>query len=145
MREEGIRGDYSTVFSPSTTKLFTGPDLLAYCHLGNPIASPTAENKEALQKKFKAQKSYALDNADTKIKWLISGLTTNPSKALERAGSITVPLFSRLKLVLSMLSSSTEGCEFLAANGAAVAEAIRCCPKLQQYAGETRPLQFYGP
>jgi hypothetical protein len=131
------------------TQKVTAPDLLAYALLGNPNASPTAENL-ALRKQFKQQKIHPLDNADTKIKRLTYDFTTDAAKVLEDAGFTlerrpliveeirTRASFSRLTRMLSMLSSTTKGCKFLAENGHAVADGIRRCRKQQGREGRVR-------
>ena len=114
----------------------TPPDLLAYALGGDPNASPTAQNL-ALRKQFRRQKVHPLDNADTKTKRLTYDFTTDASKALEDAG-FTSELgemvaqeiqnstsFSSFKRMITMLSSTTNGCKYLAGNGGVVMEAIR--------------------
>ncbi len=124
--------------APLDIEAVTAPDLLSYALLGNPNAAPTPGNS-LLRQQFHRLKVHPLDKADTKIKRLVYGFTTDAAKTLEVAGFTpeNEPLiveemrncrnFAKLRRLLSMLSSTTKGCEFLAANGQAVANGIYNC------------------
>ena len=131
--------------NPKTPQAFhlctaTAPDLMQYALLGNPFASPKNNNAE-LRKVFSHYKVHDLDNADSKVKRLTFNFTADSSKLLEGAGFTAEReplvleqirecyLFVDLKRMVSTISSTVEGCKFLAANGADIVEGIMRCRK----------------
>lgn len=125
------------------TRNITAPDLLAYALLGHPNASPRANNL-ALRKQFKYHNIYPLDNAHTKIQQLTYNFTTEPSDVLEGAGFLpeqqpqileqirACKSFPELHRIITMLSSTAEGCTFLASNGDAIVQGILNCRRSQR-------------
>jgi hypothetical protein len=142
-REESAEKEIQ--INPKTPQAFhlraaTAPDLMQYALLGNPFASPK-DNNAGLRKVFSHHKVHDLDNADSKVKRLTFNFTTDSSKLLERAGFTAErePLvleqirecnsFDDLKRLVSTISSTVEGCKFLAENGADVVDGIARCRK----------------
>lgn len=118
----------------------TAADLVQYALLGNPFAFRN-DNNAQLRRIFDYLKVHDLDNADSKIKRLTYNFTTDSSKLLEGVGFIVErePLileqirscnsFRDLRRMISTISSTTEGCKFLAAKGADVDQGIWHCRK----------------
>jgi hypothetical protein len=142
---QGESAEKEVQINPKTPQAFylraaTAPDLMQYALLGNPFASPKDNNAE-LRKVFSHHKVHDLDNADSKVKRLTFNFTTDSSKLLEGAGFTAErgPLvleqirecnsFDNLRRIVSTISSTVEGCKFLAGNGADIVEGIARCRK----------------
>lgn len=93
-----------------------------------------------------------LDSADVVVAHLVDGVSTDAAENLLRAGfpcanpgDILVALRSvrwweNLHPMISMISSTTQGCEFLATHGYEVLSGIRQCRKAQALPAGTRQL-----
>ena len=127
-------------FKPET---ITSPDLLQYALLGDRHVSPTHEN-DNLQRKFKERMLHPNDKVDTKVEQLILDFTTDSTQNLAKAGFSqgqeaavleeirACDSFTNLQRMIPKISSSVEGCKFLAEYGHDVVERIRLCRKAQQ-------------
>ena len=131
----------------------TAPDLMKYALLGSPFASPKENNAE-LRKVFIHHKIHELDNADSKVKQLTFDFITASSKLLEGArfaderGQLVLEQirkccsFDELKRMVSTISSTVEGCKFLATNGYDLVEGIeryRKAASAEDYASNRGP------
>lgn len=124
------------------TQTVTSPDLLHYALLGDPHASPSREN-DTLRRIFKGRLIHPNDKAEIKVEQLTLDFTTDASQNLARAGfaqgqkdavleEIRVcESFTRLQRMISMISSSVNGCKFLADSGPDIVDRIRLCRKAQ--------------
>jgi hypothetical protein len=125
------------------TMTVTPPDFLSYALQGDPNAFPTAKNR-LLRTLFKYKAVHPLDNAHTKIQQLTRDFKTDLPENLTVAGFMegneeailrqieTCHNFQTFQRTISMISSTQEGCEFLARNGSSVAKGIQKCRKLQE-------------
>jgi muconolactone delta-isomerase len=119
------------------TQTVTPPDLLQYALLGDP--SGYTSRRSWLPLIFKRRAIQVHDNAATKIQQLTHDFTTDASKTLKAAGFeknsswfiqeglFDRQTFSRLARQLTMLSTTDEGCHFLASKGTLVYNVIRKC------------------
>jgi hypothetical protein len=130
----------------------TAPDLFEYALKGDPLAPQFSKRPPVLRTLFKAHRIHPLDNAESKIKRLTHDITPDSSIMLGRAGislelepSIlkdiqTCTSWARFHRMMSILSSTRQGCESLAENGEAVVLGIIECRKRQSKADESPPL-----
>lgn len=135
-----IPGDNEGPFNTRTT---TSPDILRYALQGDPFTPGSFQKLSALRGVFEERQIHPLDSSETKIQQLVSGFTANDASDLYSAGfgrldeeSIKLQIqsctsFNNLRRIISMLSSTVEGCRFLVTNGASVVEGIKSCRKAQ--------------
>jgi hypothetical protein len=119
------------------THAVTSPDLLQYALLGEPSTQSTGAHY--LRNIFKRRMLPPQEDASTKIQQLTVDFTTDAAQSLKAAGYTPNPIqeekitqdllscwsFRRLERMLVMLSTTTEGCKFLATKGKVVVQAIR--------------------
>ncbi|EKD21196.1 hypothetical protein MBM_00309 [Drepanopeziza brunnea f. sp. 'multigermtubi' MB_m1] len=116
-------------------------DLWAYALLGLQH-SPTHEGTR-LKLIAQSKRFDQMDSIETIMAILIHGFSTDATKSLQAAGfrseshdriSKSLRLARRwceLRSIISMLSTTTEGCQFLATHGLDVSDGIRSCRKAQ--------------
>ena len=147
-RPETMKKKYGTLEAgkvrptvPLKTLKATPADLLEYALLGDPIAAGTSTRNPQFRKLFRSRMVQPEDNAETKLQQLTYDFTLDEAESLRASGfgeasetaivnqiyAINVP--SRLHRTISMLSRTTEGCQFLARNSSAVLESVRLCRK----------------
>jgi hypothetical protein len=124
------------------TNSITPPDLLSYALLGDPNIAPNPRNSQ-LGRVLRKAGIQPEDSDETKVRHMSSAFLTNGAERLGQAGFLegreyaikkkieTCSSFQNLQRIVSMLSSTREGCQFLAENGKSVVEGIRLCRKLQ--------------
>jgi hypothetical protein len=118
------------------------PDLLSYALLADPIASAfRATENSQLRELFKSRMIQPEDSAETKIQQLTVDFTTNDEERLRGSGFGKVDedaiieqirecdVFSKLHRIVSMLSRTGEGCQFLARNISAIMKSVKKCGK----------------
>lgn len=118
------------------------PDLLFYALLGDPIASRTKKNAQ-LRTLFRSRMIQPEDSAETKLQQLTLNYTADEAERLRssRFGEVDevaiveqireCRVFSKLHRMISMLSQTREGCQFLGRNGSAIMESVSSCRRGQ--------------
>ena len=121
------------------TESVTPPDLLQYALLGDPSTNSTGAHY--LRTIFRRRNVSSKDDASTKIQHLTHDFITNATKSLKAAGYTSNSIRNekmtedlreciqvrRLERILTMLSTTTKGCNFIASRGKVVVRAIEKC------------------
>ncbi|KAE9367976.1 hypothetical protein N431DRAFT_429246 [Stipitochalara longipes BDJ] len=147
-RPESMKKKYGTVEKgrvrptvPLKTLKTTPADLLSYALLGDPIASRANTRDPQLRTLFRSRMVQPEDSAETKLQQLTYDFTLDEAERLRASGFgeaselaivnhiSAMNVSSRLHRTISILSRTTEGCQFLARNSSAVLESIRLCRK----------------
>jgi hypothetical protein len=135
---------------PFRTRITTALDIFGYALQGDPPSTRSSESSTLLEI-FTEQRIYTSDNSETKIQQLLHDFATDETSNLKMTWfgvldveSIRLQIqrytsFRRLSRAISMLSSTADGCRFLAANGDSVVEGVRSCLKAQEYTEVPEP------
>lgn len=132
---------------PLKTLNTTPPDLLFYALLGDPIASQTKKTPQLrnsqLRTLFRSRMIQPEDSAETKLQQLTLKYTANEAERLRSSGFGEVDevaiveqirgcrIFSKLHRMISMLSQTREGCQFLGRNGSTIIKSISSSRRVQ--------------
>jgi len=116
----------------------TSPDLLCYSLIGNVVPENWSHMQPVnyLQAVMRQKLVQLGDSAQIKIRHLLQDFTTDAAENLKRAGFVNAhkdaiakelkaPRFSKLHRMVSILSTTNEGCRFLLEHEKEVVEAIR--------------------
>jgi hypothetical protein len=129
---------------PFRTRITTALDIFGYALQGDPL-STRSSGSPTLREIFEERRIHTFDNSETKIQQLLHDFAADEPSNLRVAGfgaldveSIRLQIqrytsFRSLSRAISMLSSTADGCRFLAANGDSVVEGVRSCRKAQEY------------
>ncbi|KAG4420839.1 hypothetical protein IFR04_006021 [Cadophora malorum] len=117
-------------------------DIWAYGLLGINEFTPHQSSQD-LRHITRRKAVHHMDSADSLVKEILNGFATDPSTNLRRAGfcrenedailkqMLEKTSFSRLRRMIPLLSSTTDGGRFLVKNGAYILDAIRVNRKMQ--------------
>ncbi|KUJ07140.1 uncharacterized protein LY89DRAFT_691943 [Mollisia scopiformis] len=142
--DKGERRKYQQIHFPLKTIQVTPPDLLTFALMGDP--GPWNRKTQNLRNIFRYRKIQPTDGIRSKAIQLSSEFIYDPVERLDEAGYIKRRDdayvwqlmscserggFLELSRLISMLSTTQEGCAFLAARAETVRKAIRQCRKTQ--------------
>ncbi|PVH78970.1 hypothetical protein DL98DRAFT_232280 [Cadophora sp. DSE1049] len=131
--------------APLRTLKVTPIDLWAYGLLGITEFTPH-QDSQGLREIISKRAIHPMDSADSVVKEILSAFAIDPSANLRRAGfckeneeaildqMLKIHSFSRLRRMISLLSSTKDGCRFLIKNGTYILDAIRANRKKQDRA-----------
>jgi hypothetical protein len=132
---------------PLKTLNTTPPDLLFYALLGDPIASQTKKTPQLrnpqLRTLFRSRMIQPEDSAEIKLQQLTLDYTADEAERLRSSGFGKVDevaiieqirecrIFSKLHRMISMLSQTREGCQFLGRNGSTIIKSVSSSRRVQ--------------